>query len=62
VHGEPVALHLEEQWIRDITITTGLVHTSSTPTLMLITGFLHRELGGGWLPPDKTADTVPAGT
>jgi threonine dehydrogenase-like Zn-dependent dehydrogenase len=34
VHGEPVALHLEEQWIRDITITTGLVDTSSTPTLL----------------------------
>src|SRR5579859_6938466 len=34
VHGEPVVLHLEEQWIRDITITTGLVDTSSTPTLM----------------------------
>jgi alcohol dehydrogenase len=34
VHGEPAALHLEEQWIRDITITTGLVDTSSTPTLM----------------------------
>jgi len=27
-------LHLEEQWIRDITITTGLVDTSSAPTLM----------------------------
>jgi alcohol dehydrogenase len=34
VHGEAAALHLEEQWIRDITITTGLVDTSSTPTLM----------------------------
>jgi alcohol dehydrogenase len=34
VHGEPVTLHLEEQWIRDITITTGLVDTSSTPTLL----------------------------
>jgi alcohol dehydrogenase len=34
VHGEAVALHLEEQWARDITITTGLVDTSSTPTLM----------------------------
>jgi alcohol dehydrogenase len=34
VHGEAVTLHLEEQWIRDITITTGLVDTSSTPTLM----------------------------
>jgi alcohol dehydrogenase len=27
-------LHLEEQRIQDITITTGLVDTSSTPTLM----------------------------
>ena len=34
VHGEAAALHLEEQWIRDITTTTGLVDTSSTPTLM----------------------------
>jgi alcohol dehydrogenase len=34
VHGEAAALHLEQQWIRDITITTGLVDTSSTPTLM----------------------------
>jgi alcohol dehydrogenase len=34
VHGEAVTLHLEEQWSRDITITTGLVDTSSTPTLM----------------------------
>ena len=40
VHGEAATLHLEEQWIRDITITTGLVDTSSTPTLMrlIITG------------------------
>jgi alcohol dehydrogenase len=34
VHGEPATLHLEEQWIRNITITTGLVDTYSTPTLM----------------------------
>ena len=34
VHGKPVTLHLEEQWARDITITTGLVNTSSTPTLL----------------------------
>jgi alcohol dehydrogenase len=34
VHGKPATLHLEEQWTRDITITTGLVDTSSTPTLM----------------------------
>lgn len=34
VHGEPAALHLEELWIRDVTITTGLVDTWSTPTLL----------------------------
>ena len=34
VHGQPATLHLEEQWIRNITITTGLVDTYSTPTLM----------------------------
>jgi alcohol dehydrogenase len=34
VHGGPAVLHLEEQWARDITITTGLVDASSTPTLM----------------------------
>jgi alcohol dehydrogenase len=34
VHGHPALLHLEEQWARDITITTGLVDASSTPTLM----------------------------
>ena len=34
MHGQAAALHLEEQWTRDITITTGLVDTSSTPILM----------------------------
>jgi alcohol dehydrogenase len=34
VHGAAARLHLEEQWIRDITITTGLVDASSTPILM----------------------------
>ena len=34
VHGESVTLHLEELWIRDITITTGLVDTYTTPTLL----------------------------
>jgi alcohol dehydrogenase len=34
VHGAPVTLHLESLWIRDITITTGLVDTYSTPTLL----------------------------
>jgi alcohol dehydrogenase len=42
VHGHAVTLHLEDEWIKDITITTGLVDTSSTPTLMhlLTTGQL----------------------
>jgi alcohol dehydrogenase len=34
VHGKPVALHLERLWDRDVTITTGLVDTYSTPTLL----------------------------
>jgi alcohol dehydrogenase len=34
VHGKPAVLHLESLWTRDITITTGLVDTYSTPTLM----------------------------
>jgi alcohol dehydrogenase len=34
VHGQAAPLHLDEQWLRDITITTGLVDASSTPTLM----------------------------
>ena len=34
VHGGPAALHLEDLWIRNVTITTGLVDTYSTPTLL----------------------------
>jgi len=34
VHGEPATLHLEEQWIRNVTITTGLVDAYSTATLL----------------------------
>jgi alcohol dehydrogenase len=34
VHGAPVTLHLETLWIRDVTVTTGLVDTSSIPQLM----------------------------
>ena len=33
VHGQPATLHLESLWTRDVTITTGLVDTYSTPTL-----------------------------
>jgi alcohol dehydrogenase len=34
VHGVPATLHLEDLWIRNVTITTGLVDTYSTPTLL----------------------------
>ncbi|HEY4897311.1 MAG TPA: zinc-dependent alcohol dehydrogenase family protein [Solirubrobacteraceae bacterium] len=34
VHGKVVSLHLEKLWIRDVTITTGLVDTFSIPQLM----------------------------
>jgi len=34
VHGKPAALHLEDQWTRDITVTTGLVDTYSIPMLL----------------------------
>ncbi|MEU2266709.1 zinc-dependent alcohol dehydrogenase family protein [Streptomyces olindensis] len=34
VHGKPATLHLEDLWIKNVTITTGLVDTSSTPTLL----------------------------
>ncbi|MFJ7960335.1 zinc-dependent alcohol dehydrogenase family protein [Streptomyces sp. NPDC096319] len=43
VHGKPAVLHLEELWIKDVTIITGLVDTSSTPMLL-------RMLAAGRLP------------
>jgi alcohol dehydrogenase len=43
VHGAPATLHLERLWIRDVTITTGLVDTRTTPLLL-------RLLAEGHLP------------
>ncbi|GIF02062.1 alcohol dehydrogenase catalytic domain-containing protein [Paractinoplanes rishiriensis] len=42
VHGKPATLHLESLWIRNVTITTGLVDTYTTPKLldMLVAGQL----------------------
>ncbi|RKN51113.1 zinc-dependent alcohol dehydrogenase family protein [Micromonospora endolithica] len=42
VHGRPATLHLEDLWIRNVTITTGLVDTNTTPRLldMLVAGQL----------------------
>ena len=34
VHGTCVTLHLEKLWIRDVTITTGIVDTRTTPMLL----------------------------
>jgi alcohol dehydrogenase len=34
VHGKPATLHLEKLWLRDVTITTGLVDTYSIPQLL----------------------------
>ena len=34
VHGHSATLHLETLWIRDVTITTGLVDTVTTPQLL----------------------------
>lgn len=48
VHGRPVALHLETLWSRDVTITTGLVDTSSIPQLM-------RLITSGRLDPSRFA-------
>ncbi|MET7850316.1 alcohol dehydrogenase catalytic domain-containing protein [Streptomyces avermitilis] len=43
VHGKPAALHLEDLWFKNVTITTGLVDTHSTPTLL-------RMMAAGRLP------------
>ena len=34
VHGKPVSLKLEKLWIQNVTITTGLVDTNTTPMLL----------------------------
>jgi alcohol dehydrogenase len=36
VHGAPTTLHLEDLWIKNITITTGLVSGSTVPTLLAL--------------------------
>src|SRR6202035_4290716 len=45
VHGEPATLHLEELWIKNITITTGLVDAYSTPTLLRLLTSHHIDAG-----------------
>ncbi|MDI3329127.1 MAG: zinc-dependent alcohol dehydrogenase family protein [Micrococcus sp.] len=48
VHGTPVELHLEDLWIQNITITTGLVNTNTTPMLL-------RLVASGRLPAERFA-------
>jgi alcohol dehydrogenase len=36
VHGQSATLHLEKLWIRDVTITTGLVDTYTIPQLLAL--------------------------
>ncbi|GAA1037075.1 zinc-dependent alcohol dehydrogenase family protein [Virgisporangium ochraceum] len=45
VHGRAATLHLEDLWIRNVTITTGLVDTYSTPTLLRLVSA--RQLDSG---------------
>jgi alcohol dehydrogenase len=46
VHGTPVALHVEKLWDRNITLTTRLVDTVTTPMLLKV-------VGSGKLQPSK---------
>ena len=46
VHGAPVTLHLEDLWIKDVTITTGLVDTFSTSRLLSMLAAGRLEMPG----------------
>src|SRR4029077_6562178 len=48
VHGKPATLHLEKLWIKDVTITTGLVDTRPIPQLLSL-------IAGGRLDPTCVA-------
>lgn len=48
VHGKPVQLHLEDLWIQNLTITTGLVNANTTPMLL-------RLVASGRLPAEQFA-------
>jgi alcohol dehydrogenase len=45
VHGRPATLHLEDLWIRNVTITTGLVDTYSTPRLLAMVAAGQLDIG-----------------
>jgi alcohol dehydrogenase len=45
VHGSLVSLHLEDLWIKDVTITTGLVDAYSTPMLLKLLSGRQLDVG-----------------
>ena len=45
VHGKPATLHLEDLWIKGVTITTGLVDAYSTPTLLSLIRSRQLDIG-----------------
>jgi alcohol dehydrogenase len=45
-HGKPATLHLETLWIKNVTITTGLVDSYTIPTLL-------KAIQGGQLDPTR---------
>jgi alcohol dehydrogenase len=55
VHGRPATLHLEDLWIKNLTLTTGLVDTHSTPTLLRMASAGRLPLG------DLVTHTFPLG-
>ena len=50
VHGKPATLHLEDLWIKDVTITTGLVDTYSTPMLLRMMAAGDSAAASSWSP------------
>lgn len=48
VHGKPVQFEIEKLWIRNVTVTTGLVSSFSTPELL-------KMVRSGKLEPKKMA-------
>ncbi len=57
VHGSPVELALQDLWIKDISITTGLVSTSTTPMLLSLVA-QHRLAAERFATHDFTFDQV----
>lgn len=46
VHGAPVTFKLNEKWIENITVTTGLVNTDTAPMLIKLLGQGKLDVGG----------------